>query len=1138
MKRFFFLIINILVLSFGYSQSISYPDSSVLSSGKWYSVSISTDGVYKLTYNDFISLGVSAQDIDFDNLSIYGNTGKAIDEVNAKYTFSDLKENAIYVNKEAKYVLFYAEATTQRNYDDADSTFSFTLHPYADKTTYFITFEPNIGQKKRIQDKTDNLTSFDTTLTTSRDFVFHKRELTNVMEEGKLWVGENFSSTLTDVSIPISLTNINNSYPCKMLMYVLSKSSSNTSYDVSINNSSLGNIPLAANSQDQIARMAEFYKSFYLNDASNTINLHFNPNVSASQGWLNYILFNYTKSLNFNNNYLRFFSTDLWQENKTIKYVVSNVLSSSYQVWDVTNPTNVEKINNTTYNDNTLSFLIPTDTLRTIVVLSGTSFATPTLNDSVINQNLHALSPADLVIITYKDFKEQANRLAEIHKKYDSINVNVVDIDQIYNEFSSGTKDFLAIREFIRMLYNKYKSTNQQPRNVLLFGDGTYDNKNILKYNNNYIPTYQANSTLVNGGDTYTSDDVLACLSPYAQNRTNDTLLVGIGRLPINDTNQAKNIVDKCERYITRADLRDKESGEWRNSVMLSSDDADNLGELYFINNAENIYYQIDETNPVINVQKVYSDAYKEYTSSSGATYPDASKAINDRMKKGCLLFNYLGHGSPDHLSGERLVTITDITSWTNYNKLALMITSTCEFARFDMVDKPAAGEYVLYSTNGAGIALIAASRKISSNDGINKNLHRFALERQANGKAYTFGEVMKNAKNNTSLMTSERSIVLLGDPALRMSLPTYDIKTTQINNSYLNSDDSTFSSIDTVHALSTMNVKGEIRDFQGNKINDFNGKIQITLFDKKSNYYTLDNEGLDSVLEFEQQNNVLHKGYAEVINGEFSHTFIIPKDIAYNYGKGKLSYYAQNDSMDAAGYSKDFIIGGIDTSVSLVEDRPNLNLYLNDSNFVSGGISNESPNIYAVVYDTIPINTVGTGLGHDIVARLDNAANTFILNDYYTYDENDINKGYITYPLSGLEEGEHTLSLKVWNIFNFSTEQTITFTVSNSSSSTYQALNYPNPFSSSTNIILRYNQPKNIKTARVRIFNQQGRMIKDIDATSYINTYTIGPITWDGTIDGGKKLSSGIYFFSIVMKTDNGDEIIKGQKMIILPNK
>ncbi|MBQ9254113.1 MAG: type IX secretion system sortase PorU [Bacteroidales bacterium] len=1131
--KIIFLFLSLTLSYFVSADGVYHPENSVLATGKWYSVKIASDGVYKLTYNDFINLGFTSEDIDFDNISIFGNGGEPINDVNALYTRSDLQENAIYVNKAERYVLFYATATSRTNYNYLDSIFTFSLHRFSDISTYFITFDEHIGEKKRITNK-EQITDYDEEFSTAKDYFYHKRELVNIAERGDLWMGEILLPTATDIQIPMTLPNISSSYPAKMEVRMAASVSSNTTFDFKIGNISLGYAGITpVNTSTVYARFTTFAKSLDISTPSNNLNIHFNSTNSIDRAWLDYVLVNYTKNLTYNNSYLRFYSTQ--RNGEKIRYTIDNVRTNNVMVWDVSDILNVKKIENTTIENSKLSFNVLGDTLRTFVVLSGSSFPTPILGDSVPNQNLHALEPMDFLIVSHKKFLNPADSLANIHRRYDGITVKVVDVQEVYNEFSSGTKDFLAIREFLRMLYSKYKPTEQQPKNILLFGDGTYDNKNILGYDNNYIPTYQAKGTFSTGGEVYTSDDVLACLRDDATNNVRDSLLIGVGRITANDTVEAYNIINKCERYLLKQDLKDGEDGEWRNKVMLTSDDADVMSELYFINNAENIYYQIDETQPCLNVYKIYSDAFKEYTSSSGATYPDATNSINDKMRKGVLLFNYLGHGSYDHLSGERLITKSNIESWNNYNRLPLMITSTCEFARYDMVDKQAAGEYIVSTPGGGGIALIAAARKISSNDGINKNLHRFAVERKADGSTYTFGEVMMNAKNNTSLYTAERSISLIGDPALRISLPKYNIRTLQINNSLYDTTSKMFVTIDTLHALSQIYVKGDIVDFNDNKVTDFNGKINISLYDKKSNYYTLDNSNLGVNLEFELQNNILHKGYTEVNNGEFEYTFIVPKDIAYNYGYAKLSYYANNDSVDAAGYTRDIVLGGINSDVDLSEDRPIINLYMNDTNFVDGAMTDENPSLYAIIYDTIPINTVGSGLGHDIVARLDNAANTFVLNDYYTTDVEDIHKGYITYPFNNLTDGLHTLTLKVWNVYNYSSEATITFKVENSQNKEYVATSYPNPFKERTNLLVKYNQADNVVKAHIRIFNAQGRKLKDIDATPYINTYSVGPIEWDGTCNGGGRVGNGVYYYDVELTTQSGDKITKICKMLVV---
>lgn len=1122
---FFTVLIGFIGLN---AQNISYPDSSVLAHGSWYTVNIPSNGIYKLTYSDFVSLGVPEEDINFDNLSIFGRPGKAISEKNSEYTQSDITENAIYVNPASKYALFYAENTMSLDYDTENSRFDFSIHPYSDVSTYFITFDANIGSKKRISAREEIHSAATHQATTAHDVFIHKREVANLLGSGRNWVGESFSAGSPELSIPLNLQNVSSEQSTEITVKVLNQSETPSSFDCKLNNTSLGSITVNKTPTDYIAYAGSKTFSVKITNDNSTLKIAFNGQGTA-KGRLDYVKADYVKRLRYNNASLRFYATENIGNDNIVGYQISNVKANNFQIWEIRNG-NVCSVNDYSQDGETINLKIKADTVCSVIMFSGSNFPTPTLKGKTENQNLHAWEAADFVIVTAPAFLEQAERLAELHRTYDGINVKIATTQQVYNEFSSGTKDFLAIRELMRMLYNKYVETGSAPKNLLLFGDGTFDNKNILKYNNNFIPTYQAESSLINAGSSFTTDDVLTYLSPYASGNIRDTMRIGVGRFTVNTPAEAQNMVNKCERYISKADIKAGDWGDWRNAVTLTADDADTWGERYFIENAENIYYEIKATNPNLNVEKIYSDAYKQYSSSAGATYPDASKAINQRMKKGCLLFNYVGHGSDDHLSSERLITITDISGWKNYNALPIFITSTCEFTRFDQVDKQSAGEFVLSSENGGGIALISASRKIPSRNEINKNLHKFAVIKE-NGQGLTFGEVFMKAKNATTLVVEERSFGLFGDPALRISLPQYDIKTTKINDNSLEDPGVQ----DTVRALSNMYIEGEISDEAGMRVENFNGKVQITILDKASNYRTLDNEGLNTDIEFEQQKNILHKGTTTVTDGRFAYRFMLPKDIAYNYGNGKISYYAQSDSLDAAGNFTNFIIGGIDTTVNITESRPNVRLYINDTNFRNGGITDENPQLFAIITDSTAINTVGTGLGHDIIARLDNAANTFVLNDYFEPSGEDFSQGIIRFPLSDLTEGTHTLSLRVWNIFNFSSQAEITFVVKSSKRGEQMKLkNYPNPFSESTEIILEHNQANSILSAELQIFDRTGRLVLQEDVTPYISTYTVGPIQWDGNSNGGGQSGNGIFFARMRLKTNTDEIYTEPQKMVI----
>lgn len=1145
------LIISLMTLSGGlHAQSISYPDSSVLAHGDWYKFSISSSGLYKITYNDFIAMGVPSEKINSSKLSIYGNGGRPISSNNSLCTYSDLLENSIFVYdpnnnfSQGGYVIFYGEGGTTWDYNKNEDIWSFNLHPYSDQYSYFVTFSDSIGQKKRISSISNQGLVADTTSISTRDYFLSKQELVNVFESGTLWMGKQFIVNKTeeyplDLRTPLVDGNNNLIKPAIIEYKPAAQSEITTSFVFNYNNTMIDTITFLPITSDGVPYPNDKTIRRTINNiktVNNKVSVTFQGN-SISKAWLNYILVNYDKKLQYTfPTILKYKTTEFVGTNQIVKNVISNVQNDNVIVWDVSNwinPTQI--IGNYNSNDKTYNFNLLSDSLRDIVVFNNNSnFNTIKPIGKVINQNLHASEPVDYVIITHPLFLEQANRLAEIHKEHNNLTTKVVTTEQVYNEFSSGTPDFLAYKEYLRMLYNKYLPEGKNPKNVLLFGDGTFDNKNILKYNNNFVLTYQMENKSLDK-DNFPAEDFIGYLSPNAKGRLpmylRDSLKIGIGRFPVSTIEQAENMVDKSERYLLRKDILTKDKiTDWRNYSVLTADDAD-IGDGYFIKDVENIFEQTKLQQPQINAIKIYSDAYKQYASSSGSTYPDASKAINQQMKKGCLIFNYVGHGSEDHLSSERLITITDIMGWTNYNSLPIMITSTCSFARYDMVDKPSAAEYSLYNRNGGMIALISASRPISANDLVNKLFHQNILEPLNNNKTRTFGEAYTATKNNNVNNSSDqRCVILLGDPALRISLPQYNVVTTSINGIDPEVEN------DTLKALSNVTISGKIMDADSNFISDFNGEIQITLFDKSSTYYTLDNENNGSRLSFEQQKNILHKSKTKVENGLFTHSFTMPKDIAYNYGYGKLSYYAYSDSADAGGYCDKFVVGGIDNSVIIVETRPIVKLYIGDSNFRSGGITNENPELYAVVSDNIAINTVGSGLGHDLTATLDNAANTFILNDFFEQDQFDANKGYIRFPFYSLNEGEHTLTLKAWNIFNFSSSATITFNVISKNEETFSNLkNFPNPFKNSTSFFLEHNQSSKIKSAEIHIFNTAGMRVKTIPVNNPSNGYTIGPIQWDGTTDGGQKLKSGIYIYRMLINTENGKEYTESKKLVIL---
>jgi hypothetical protein len=523
------------------------------------------------------------------------------------------------------------------------------------------------------------------------------------------------------------------------------------------------------------------------------------------------------------------------------------------------------------------------------------------------------------------------------------------------------------------------------------------------------------------------------------------------------------------------------------------------------------------------NIDKIYLDAYQQISTPGGERYPDATAALNHRMERGSLLVNYTGHGGELGWAHERFLEIHDINSWKNQCKLPLFFTATCEFSRWDDPDRTSAGELTFLNPNGGSIGLMSTTRVVYSgpNAILNNNFYNYTFSAMSNGKMPHLGDLhMLTKKSMPPSQINHRNFSLLSDPALSLNYPEYTVNTTEINGAPVNPLQP-----DTIHALSHVTVKGEIRDYNGNLASNFNGIIYPTVYDKPAYITTLSNDGAASPARtFPLQKNILFKGKASVTNGQFSFTFIVPKDIAYNYGNGKISYYAHNGFKDASGFCKDFIIGGTDTSAAKDQAGPDIKLFLNDDKFVFGGITNSEPKIFAVVSDSNGINTSGTNIGHDITAVLDgNNSQPLVLNDYYESDLNNYKKGTVRYPLADLTEGKHTLGFKIWDVYNNSTSSYTEFIVASSADIALKhVLNYPNPFTTHTSFYFEHNQCCTNMDVQIQIFTVSGKMIKSIHQFVNMEGYRSEPIDWDGTDEYGTKIGRGVYIYRLRVKAGN----------------
>ncbi|MDR3705250.1 MAG: type IX secretion system sortase PorU [Paludibacteraceae bacterium] len=1094
-----------------------YADHSVLETGKWIKISVPESGIYKITYEDLVKWGISNP----ANAHIFGYGGAMLPEDFQKSKIDDLPQLSVFKEKGSDgvfnagdYILFYAQGPTSWSYNSSGNKFTRALNPYSFYGYYFITSD--VGVEKLISTKTSITDAPTKSVDYFLDHQIHEKEAVNICSSGQEWYGEVFSTT-SNYSFSFDFPNICYDKQATVQIDAAGSSSTVTTMSVYENSQSLGSLTFAQLATEDMATPGSATYQFTPASTALTIKTAYN-NTSSGTAWLNYIVLSAYRYLTMTDNSMFFRNPDVVGSSNFAQYNITGASGLSF--WNITNPANIQQLP-TSYNNSIYSFVDSASTLQEYVAVNtSASFSSPTLVGTVSNQDLHAITQADLVIITHPDYMDQAKILANKHIQQDGLSVLIVTPTQIYNEFSSGTPDATAYRWLMKMLYDR-NSASTAPKYLLLFGDGTYDNRAINAVNSsvNKLLTYQAGLSL-NATSSYVTDDYFALLDDTeGSNIPGASMDIGVGRLPASSTTEATNVVNKIITY-TNNDLK----GVWKNYLAFIGDDADTNGDIPFTYQTDSLAKYIEKYYPNYQTKRFLLDAYTQEVSASTESYPLAKEQILNLIKSGALLIDYVGHGSSEGLASEKIITRADIANMYN-KRYPFFVTATCNFSRFDQTNS-SSGEDLLLNANGGAIGLFSAARTVwqDSNYFLNKYFNNYVLKIE-NGQPLGLGEISRRAKNKYSGNANKLSYMLLGDPALKLTIPLNKVVTDTIITN-INSD--------TIKALTTVTLKGEIQNLDGNLLSNFNGIVTLTVYDKKETITTLGNNA-GKKYNYTDRPNTLFTGRARVANGKFTTIFIIPKDINYSYGTGRINYYAADtvNNLEANGYNENFIIGGTNSNFEFENNGPIINMYLNSTNFKSGNTVDATSVFYAQLSDKSGINTGSSGIGHDLLLTLNNDS-SYVLNDYYESSLDDYKSGAVAYTLPTLSNGTYTLSLRAWDILDNSSTGIITFKVDNTKSpDIYDLYAAPNPATSYVNFILKHDQPESILTLKVEVFDLAGQLLWNNSATSYADSSTT-EIYWDLKTSNGK-INPGIYIYRISVETKaDGVVASKANKLIV----
>ncbi len=1120
----------------------NYTPSSVLSTGTWFKIAVPASGIYKMDLNFFKSMGVSASSIIPANIRVYGNGGQMLSEDNKVARLDDLEENSIYVsNNNATnfgpndYVLFYAKGPLEWTKDSVNQLFYHNNNYYSDSSYYFINFD--LGAGKRISTQSAVFTA-NKTINSFNDYMVHDLDLINPAKQGREWYGEQFGYNPGQSNSQLFTFNFGSnidSLVCNAQFANISSSSNNV-FSVMLNNNNLINFSFSANIADYPIYESAILqnRAYNVNTATVNLTVNYQPGNANASGYLNFLELNVRRALAFSGQQLSFRDWQSVGNGNIGAYHIQNA-NDSTNVWDITDYINPVMMNGAN-SSGTYSFTQDAAMLHEFVAYKSVALPMPVFVKQINNQNLHGLSTAQLIIVTHPLFLNAANRLAEFHKQNDNLSVAVATTEQVYNEFSSGAQDISAIRDFARMLYDHASNdASKLPRYMVLFGGGSYDYKNRLPDNSNFVPTYES---LESQYDIYSfcTDDFYGFLDSNENIQdfgVYNVLDIAIGRMPARDTNGANAMINKIINYKSPASL-----GPWRLAATFVADNNDGAGEhMQQADSMAGIVQTIN--NNLYNENKIYIDATPIISTAGGPRCPDANAAIDDQVFKGTFLLNYNGHGNYTVWAAERILTIADFNSWQNFNKLPFTVTATCDFGQFDQPQFVSAGEQLVLKKDGGVIVALTTTQAVyaSSNIYLNRQFI-ISLFGQGNSNSVTFGDAYRTGKNltyqNTNVqgdLINFRKFALLGDPALFPDFPQNKITTDSIKQIDYSGKEI---ACDSIGALGTYKIYGSVNDTNNVLMNNFNGTVNVSIFDKVRVVKAI----TDTSMSYKIQDNIIFRGNATVVNGHFSYIFVAPKDLNYTYGSGKISSYADNGLTDASASDTNSIkVGGFSQYPAYSTTPPTVLPFIGDSLFINGGITGSNTSLYVILKDETGINVAGSSIGHDLIAVLDGeVASPYILNDYYETAANTYKLGYVTFPLQNLSNGPHSLMVRAWDVNDNYGEGTVDFTVVNGSLMQIQGLmNYPNPFSNITHFVFQHNHPSETLQVNITVFNTTGARVCSIDQSFLPSGSRSADISWNGCDNYGVKLPSGVYLYRLTLSTQNGIQSSGYQKLVLL---
>ena len=1112
MKKILFIAFWVLVSLPMMAGIHSYAERSVLADGHWVKIRVSESGVCRMSFSELRSAGLEPSQV-----RVFGYGGAQKEQDFSKPNIDDLPQVPVYVGED--YILFYVQGPISWTYNG--SRFAHTRNTYSDFGYYLLSDDAGdmllFPEAEAVSGSPTDVTYYSYYQVQDEDSV-NLIDRTGVSGGGRTFYGEQFAAGQTRTfTFSTPYANGDNS---SVYIDMAANAATTSTVKAKLNNTSSKSIYISSIPDHYTFGVAG---TISMNGASEEQNqrvtMQFVNSNASALAWLNYIEITTPSELVMTGSYMGIRSLVNRNTTNPVRFLLRNTTAST-QIWDVTDLAAIQRMPTTMVDDQLAWVGTQADGVHEYIAVNtdGTKFVQAEVVGEVKNQNLHALNNIDYIIICPEGYEDVSEDLAKAHEAKQAITYAIVTDQQVYNEFSSGTPDATAYRWLMKMLYDRAKNgIGQQPRWLLLMGHGTFDNRKLLRNSGtSLLLTYQSKNS-VNEIKAYATDDYFAYLDDNeGAIDTQGRMDIGVGRLPVESLDEARTTVDKLIQYI-----RNEQTGKWKNQLVYLADDGENGTHT---ETAEKSAELVRIKNPDFIVHKIFLDAYPQEVNASGESYPLAKNRVLNLLKNGVLFFNYSGHGGYNAITNESILNLKDIAGMTNKNQ-AFWLFATCNFAQCD-AGKRSAAETAVLNPKGGAIGILAATRTVYASQ--NTNLNRSVCDTLFGHSDVfhydmTLGEAISIGKNLLGSDENKLAYVLLGDPCMRLNYPTdYHVET--------------LTEMDTLNALSVQHVEGRIIDEDLNTVSDFNGKVDITIYDKMQSIPTRDNDNVGGdprVIAYNDYPNTIFSGATDVKDGLFNYTFMVPKDIRYNFDNGRIVYYAVTadslETAEAVGHFEQFIIGGTGSTVAIDTIGPEMEIYLNSPAFRNGDKTYATPRFFANLYDENGINTAGAGIGHDLMLIIDDDPKMiYSLNEYFTAANNSYQAGQVSYLMEELANGPHSLTFRAWDLLNNSTTKSLNFIVeAGLDPSIYNVTTYPNPVQQSgvVHLIVNYDQPDELIETEIYLYNTAGQMVyshkqDNPDAVS-INLPSLG-------------LNTGVYIYSVKIKSASSKYSTTSGKIIV----